>query len=301
MRATGGTCGWLSLRRPESQEPLVRLPRGSPSRKNSATGRNTAVFGLSGTPASELAIAPTPFRNSRRTMALLLTKVLTNPAEGVPAAIEARRALWPVVLLSLSTAFAGASFALRWNAAPSIIKGLEASGQLKGMPEADLLDQIQQAERLKLVTSIAGGLVLPALTVLGIAVALALLAWLLGKKGSFSAFFTAAAVGMLPLALARFLYGLVALVQTSLSEDRAATLLPSSLAFVIHAQSPKLMRLFSSLDFFQLWAALLVGVGFAAVVGMRRRQGLLIGALLFVAQLGVFGIGLPALAGGGGR
>jgi hypothetical protein len=234
-------------------------------------------------------------------MALLLTKVLTNPAEGVPAAIEARRALWPVVLLSLSTAFAGACFAVRWNAAPSIIRGLEASGQLKGMPEADLLDQIQQAERLKLVTSIAGGLILPALTVLGIAVALALLAWLLGKKGSFSAFFTAAAVGLLPLALAKFLYGLVALVQTSLSEDRAATLLPSSLAFVIHAQSPKLMRILSSVDFFQLWAALLVGVGFASVVGMRRRQGLLVGALLFVAQLGVFGIGLPALSAGGGR
>jgi hypothetical protein len=234
-------------------------------------------------------------------MALLLTKVLTNPAEGVPAAIEARRALWPVVLLSLSTAFAGASFAVRWNAAPSIIKGLEMSGQLKGMPEADLVDQIQQAERLKLVTSIAGGLILPALMVLGIAVALAVLAWLLGKKGTFNAFFTAAAVGLLPLALARFLYGLVALVQTSLSEDRAATLLPSSLAFVVHAQSPKLMRLFSSLDFFQLWAALLVGVGFAAVVGMRRRQGLLIGAVLFVAQLGVFGIGLPALTSGGGK
>lgn len=234
-------------------------------------------------------------------MALLLTKVLTNPAEGVPAAIEARRALWPVVLLSLATAFAGASFAVRWNAAPSIVQGLESSGQLKGMPEADLLDQIQQAQRLKLVTSIAGGLVLPVLMVLGIAVVLALLAWLLGKKGTFNGFFTAAAVGMLPLALAKFLYGLVALTQTSLSEDRAATLLPSSLAFVFHAQSPKLMRLLSSLDFFHLWAALLVGIGFAAVVGMRRRQGLLVGAALFLAQLGVFGIGLPALTSGGGR
>jgi len=36
-------------------------------------------------------------------------------------------------------------------------------------------------------------------------------------------------------------------------------------------------------------------------VGMRRRQGLLVGAALFVAQLGVFGIGLPALSGGGGK
>ena len=230
-------------------------------------------------------------------MALLLTQVLTNPAEGVPAAIEVRRPLWPVVLLSLATAFAGASFAVRWNAAPAIIQKLDASGQLKGMPEADLADQIQQAERLRLVTGIAGGLVLPALMVLGIAVALAVLAWLLGKKGTFQAFFTAAAVGMLPIALSKLLYGLVALVQSSLSEDRAATLVPSSLA-ILHVHSPKLMRILSGIDFFHIWAALLIGIGFAAVVGMRRRQGLLVGASLFLAQLCVFGLGIPA---GGGQ
>jgi len=61
------------------------------------------------------------------------------------------------------------------------------------------------------------------------------------------------------------------------------------------------MRLLTSLDFFNLWAALLVGLGFAVVVGMRRRQGLLVGACLFVAQLGVFGLGLPGLMGGGGQ
>ena len=234
-------------------------------------------------------------------MALLLTKVLTDPAEAIPAAIEAKRALWPVVLLSVATAFAGACFAVRWNAAPSILQSLESSGQLKGMPEADIAEQIQQAERLKLVTSIAGGLVLPALMVLGIALVLGLLAWLLGRKGSFNSFFTAAAVGMLPVALAKFLYGLMALVQSSVSEDRAGSLLPSSLAAVFHPQSPKLMRLLSSLDLFHLWAALLVGIGFAAVVGMRRRQGLLVGAALFLAQLGVFGIGLPGLTAGGGK
>ncbi|HMK72277.1 MAG TPA: YIP1 family protein [Myxococcaceae bacterium] len=230
-------------------------------------------------------------------MALLLTKVLTNPAEGIPAAVEVRKPLWPVVLLCLSTAFAGAAFAVRWDAAPSILRELEMSGQLKGMPEADLADKIQQAERLRLVSGIAGGLVLPALIVLGIAVALALLAWLLGKKGSFKAFFTAAAVGMLPIALSKFLYGLVALAQSSVSEDRAARLLPSSLAF-IHAQSPKVMRILSSIDFFHIWAALLIGVGFAAVVGMSRRKGLLVGACLFLAELCVFGIGLT---GGGGK
>jgi hypothetical protein len=136
--------------------------------------------------------------------------------------------------------------------------------------------------------------------VLGIAVMLAFLAWLLGRKGAFNAFFTAAAVGTLPLALSKFLYGLIALAQSSVSEDRAATLLPSSLASIIHAQSPKVMRILSSIDFFHIWAALLIGIGFAAVVGMRRRQGLLVGAALFVATVCVT-LGIPAGGQGGGK
>ena len=57
----------------------------------------------------------------------------------------------------------------------------------------------------------------------------------------------------------------------------------------------------AGLDLFQLLAALLIGVGFAAATGMRRRAGLWVGLALFLAFVGVFGLGLPGMMAGGGQ
>jgi hypothetical protein len=232
--------------------------------------------------------------------ALTLPRTLTDPGTGVANAVQERRILWPLLALMAATSFAGAAFALRWDPTPGILQKLEMSGQLKGMPEAELTEQITTAGRLKLVTAIASGVCVTPLVVLGIAIALAVIAWLLGKKAPFPALFSASAVGMLPIALQRVLWGAVALWQLGVTEERARNLLPSSLGAWIHTGGPKLAGLLGSLDLFHLWAALLIGLGFAAATGMRRRSGLLIGLVLFVAYVGVFGVGVPGLAGGGG-
>jgi len=231
--------------------------------------------------------------------ALTIPRTLTDPGEGVAAAIHGRRILWPLLALMLASAFAGAAFALRWDPAPSVLQKLEMAGQLKGVPEAELTEQITTAGRLKLVTGIAGGLLGSPFVVLGIALVLALVAWLLGKKAPFPALFTASAVGMLPVAVERALWGTVALFQLGVTEDRARHLLPASVGAWVHAGGPKLGRFLDSLDIFHLCAALLIGVGFAAATGMRRRSGLWLGALLFVLFVGVFGVGLPGLTAGG--
>lgn len=232
--------------------------------------------------------------------ALTLSRTLTDPGEGVANAVQGRRILWPLLALMAATAFSGAAFALRWDPAPGIVQKLEMSGQLKGMPEAELVEQITTAGRLKLVTGVASGVFLTPLVVLGIAVALALVAWLLGKKAPFAALFSASAVGMLPVAFGRALWGLVALSQLGVTEERARHLLPSSLGAWVHAGGPMLRRVLDSLDLFQLLAALLIGVGFAAATGIRRRTGLWVGFVLFLAFVGVFGVGLPGLTAGGG-
>jgi Yip1 domain len=232
--------------------------------------------------------------------ALTTPRTLTDPLEGVTAAVQGRRFLWPLLALMLASAFAGAAFGLRWDPAPSILGKLEASGQLKGMPEAELTEQIVTAGRLRLVTGIAGGLFGTPFVVLGIAVALAVLAWLLGRKAPFPALFSASAVGMLPVALERALWGLVALWQLGLSEERAKHLLPDSVGAWIHAGSPKLTRLLDSLNLFHLCAALLIGVGFAAATGLSRRKGLWVGVGLFAVLVGVFGLGIPGLVPSGG-
>jgi len=143
--------------------------------------------------------------------ALTLPRTLTDPGTGVANAVQERRILWPLLALMAATSFAGAAFALRWDPAPGILQKLEMSGQLKGMPEAELTEQITTAGRLKLVTAIASGVCVTPLVVLGIAIALAVIAWLLGRKAPFAALFSASAVGMLPIALQRALWGVVAL------------------------------------------------------------------------------------------
>ena len=233
--------------------------------------------------------------------ALTLSRSLTDPGTGVATAVQERRILWPLLALMAATSFAGAAFALRWDPAPGILQKLEMSGQLKGMPEAELTEQIITAGRLKLVTGIASGVFVTPLVVLGIAIGLALIAWLLGKKAPFPALFSASAVGMLPVALQRALWGVVALLQLGITEERAKHLLPSSVGAWVHAGGPKMAGLLDALDLFTFSAAILIGIGFAAATGMRRRSGIWVGLLLFLIHVGVFGVGLPGLAAGGGH
>ncbi len=232
--------------------------------------------------------------------ALTLPRTLTDPGEGVAAAVQGRRILWPLLALMAATAFAGAAFALRWDPAPGILQKLEMSGQLKGMPEAELVEQITTAGRLKLVTGIASGVFLTPLVVLGIAVVLALVAWLLGKKAPFPALFSASAVGMLPVAFGRALWGLVALCAAR--SHRGAGAAP--LALVARGVGP---RRWTDADPAPRLARSLPapgrrcssGVGFAAATGMRRRSGLWVGLALFLAFVGVFGVGIPGMMSGG--
>ena len=232
--------------------------------------------------------------------ALTLSRTLTDPGDGVATAVQQRRMLWPLLALMAATSFSGAAFALRWDPAPGILRKLEMAGQLKGMPEGELTEQIITAGRLRLVTGIASGVFVTPLVVLGIAIALALIAWLLGKKAPFPALFSASAVGLLPVALQRVLWGSVALWQLGITEERARHLLPSSVGAWVHAGGPKLAGLLDSLDLFHLAAALLIGIGFAAATGMRRRSGVWVGLVLFLAYVGVFGVGIPGLVAGGG-
>jgi len=232
--------------------------------------------------------------------ALTHPRTLTDPLPGVTAAVQGRRFLWPLLALMVASAFAGAAYGLRWDPAPSILAKLDASGQLKGMPEAELTEQIVTAGRLRLVTGIAGGLFGTPFVVLGIAVALAVLAWLMGRKAPFPALFSASAVGMLPIALERALWGLVALWQLGLTEDRAKHLLPDSVGAWVHVANPKLTRLLDSLNGFHFFAALLIGVGFAAATELPRGKGFWVGLLLFIVLVGVFGLGLPGLVPPGG-
>jgi hypothetical protein len=79
-----------------------------------------------------------------------------------------------------------------------------------------------------------------------------------------------------------------------------ATLLPSNLAAVWPSLSlsPGAMRVASMVDFFGLWSAALLGLGFSAATGLSRRRGLVVGLVLYALYAGVFVIGIPGIRGG---
>lgn len=224
-----------------------------------------------------------------------------DPLDGMGAAIEARRWGWPLLWLCLSVALSGTAFALRWEAAPATIQRLQMTGELGRYSESELADEIQTSARKKLVGGIAKGLFVMPLLVLALAAVLWFTAWLFGTPAAFGRMMAVAALAMLPMALYHLIFALCAAAQYAMTEAQVETLVPSSLA-VLDGLSPKARKLLKTVDFFNLWSVGLLGLGFSAATGMRRGRALLLAVVLYVMYVGVFTIGLPAMAGEpGGR
>ncbi|MHB8873065.1 MAG: YIP1 family protein, partial [Myxococcaceae bacterium] len=165
--------------------------------------------------------------------------------------------------------------------------------------ENEIQEKIEQAGRIRLVGGVAAGVVQP-LSVLFAALVLMLTAWLLGLSAPFSKCFTAAAVAMLPVALFHLIFAVAAFRQVGLTEAEALTLVPSSLLSLKPDAPPKLARLLGAVDFFSLWGAVLLGLGFAQAAGMRKVRAVVVGLALYGVYAAAFLVGLPGLSGGRG-
>lgn len=226
-------------------------------------------------------------------------KPLIDPIDGIGPAVEARRWVLPLLLLSIGVSFSGASFASRWDAAAEVIPQLERAGELQKMTEQELADKIQVSRRLRLVAGIAKGVFLPPVALLLIALVLELSAWLFGKQTSFSKFFSVASLSLLPVALFHLLFGLCALRQFSVTDAQIPYILPSSLAAAFPGLGPVFQRMLSGIDLFNIWSAVLLGLGFSSASGMQRGRAIALGLGLYAGYVGVFLVGLPGLMGRG--
>lgn len=222
-------------------------------------------------------------------------RVLVDPIDGMGAAIEARRWVWPLVLLAACVALSGAAYALRWDATPAVLQKLQMSGDMARLSEAELSDEITTAVRKALVGGIAKGVfVMPFLTLL-LAAVLWVCTWLFGTRAAFGRLMATAAIALLPVALYHLIFAGCAFAQYSLTEARALTLVPSNLAAVMPDVSPKLERVLRAVDFFNLWSVGLLGLGFSVATGMRRTRALLLSVVLYAMYSGVFTIAVPAM------
>jgi len=223
--------------------------------------------------------------------------VLADPVDGVRAAVENTRFGLPLVASVAAGSLASFAYYLRWDSAAKVIGELSASGALARSTESEIAEQILTTQRVALIAGLGKALFLTPLLLLALALALKLTAWLLDRSASFSRCFTAGALAFLPLAVGELALALVTLRQASVDERQMATLLPSSLAALWPALPPGLFRAASALDFFRLWSAAVLGLGFSAATGLSRSRGLLVGFGLYALYAGVFMVGIAGMGG----
>jgi hypothetical protein len=222
-------------------------------------------------------------------------RALLDPVGAVPQLVEKRRWLVPVLLIAVLTAAAGAVIALRLDASRLVIPKMQMTGELMKASEREVNEAIEQAERVALVGGIAKGLLLMPLLVLLLSVALKISAWLIGRKALFAELFTVAAITMLPVALFHGIEVVAALKLDVITPRVAETLVPSSVAAFIAKASPGLTRVYKAIDFINIWASLLMGLGFAAASKWSPWKGALFGLFLYVLFAAAFFVGLPGL------
>lgn len=227
-------------------------------------------------------------------------RVLLDPVGSIPAAVSARRWVLPLLLLALAVAASGAAIALRLDASRVVIPKMAMTGELMKASEREIAEAVDQAQRVALVAGIAKGVFVMPIVVLLIAVALKLAAWLIGKKALFVECITAAALALVPVALFHLITAFAALKSAALTPKMLATLVPSSLAALRPMTPVPLKRVFEALDVVNVWAALLMGLGFSAATKLTPWKGVLLGLFLYVLFAAAFMVGMPGLAGGPG-
>lgn len=224
-------------------------------------------------------------------------RALLDPVGAIPRAVESRRWLVPLLLVAVLTAAAGAVIALRLDASRLVIPNMQMSGELMKASEREVDEAVEQAGRVALVGGIAKGLMLMPFLVLMLSVVLKIAAWLIGRKALFADLFTVAALTMLPVALFHGIEVLAALQLEVITPRVAESLVPSSIGALLSPPSgPGLKGLYAALDLVNIWASLLMGLGFAAASKWSPSKGALFGLFLYVLFAAVVFIALPGLA-----
>lgn len=171
----------------------------------------------------------------------------------------------------------GAALAYRVDARSATLQKLEMSGQLQTMSDRQVADETHNAERVSEVVSIARGVTSVPLQLVTTSLAVVALVWFLRGRIKGSAVVPVAAATLLPGAIANLLDAAIAFRHEALPPDGVA-LAPRSLGAILplvgHPLVGPWLKLGGALDFFSLWAALMLAFGVAAVGQIPRRNAL---------------------------
>jgi hypothetical protein len=209
--------------------------------------------------------APVPAGGDGRPSPLAL---LFAPDRGMERQARVGRALWYLLFAWLCSLLLGAVLAVRVDATGSTLRAMEAAGQLQGMSDRQLAEETRNAERIFQVASVARGVVWVPLE-LGLGcLAVVALVWFFRGRIKGSAVAPVAAATLLPEALANLADAVTAFRHETLPPEGAALAprtLNAILALAGQALPASWTKLGNALDFFSLWAAVMMGYGIAAV------------------------------------
>jgi hypothetical protein len=199
--------------------------------------------------------------------------LLFAPDRGMDRQAKVGRVRWILVFAWVASLLLGLALAARVDAASSTLRRLEQSGQLQGMSDRQIADETRNAERVFEVTSVAKGAV-GAPVQLGLAcLAVVGLVWFFRGRIKGSAVAPVAAATLLPGAIASLLDAACALRYESFPPE-GGPLAPRSLSALLALAGRALpdpwVRFGNALDFFSLWAAVMMGFGVAAAGKIPR-------------------------------
>ena len=203
---------------------------------------------------------------------------LVAPDSGMERQARVGKAGLAVAIAFACSLFAAFGHSMRVDARSATLQKLDAAGQLTSMSDRAIEDETRNAERLFQVMRVAwGALETPVFLLLG-ALAVVVLVWFLRGKEKGRGVFPVAAAVLLPGAIANLLDGITALRQQSLPAG-PAVLTPRNVSAVLaalgHTLSGATLKLGNAVDFFSLWAAVMMAFGVAAVGDVPARRALI--------------------------
>ncbi len=223
---------------------------------------------------AELEVTMTPPKTSRVPPQLAALLFPDTAMERVAKAGRFGAALALAVACSLAV---GGAEAWRVDAREPTLREAEMSGQLKNMSDKQLDDNTKAAERSFIVKRLAFSAVKAPLIWVGSLLGLLVVAWFLRGRSQPGAMPAVAAAALLPHALADLLSAGAALQTAHLSPDHGP-LIPRTLAAVLDAvgvHAPTAVAtLAGAVDFFSLWAALMLAFGLAPAAQLPRGKAI---------------------------
>ncbi len=203
---------------------------------------------------------------------------LVAPEVGMERVARTGRVRGPLLLALACALLSAGAGVLRVDAKDATLRAMEKAGELQTSSDRQVEDNTRSAERVYLVTRVAGALVEPPLQLGLLCVAIFGLSWFLRGRSEGRAVPPVAAAALLPGALANLLEAGATFQHAAIAPDGPPAL-PRNLAdFWVqvagHPAATPVMKLLSAFDIFSFWTALLVGFGLIAAGHVPQRRAL---------------------------